>query len=469
MKHITKKILSLIFLPVLLLGGCNKEMKDLRPKYHITAKENWINDPNGLVKFNGQYHVFMQHHPYSLQWGPMHWAHVVSDDLLHWKHLPIALTPGDDFDKDGCFSGSSIVIDGRLYVVYTGFINNEDPEKIIQQQCMAYSDDGVNFVKLGCIIGKDHLPEGYASNDFRDPKIYKDGEHFYILAAARKLNGRGRILSFRSLDLKNWEFLADIFDEDSRGKMIECPDYVKNLDLLIYCDQFSPEDGLMHHNIHSSYYKHGMWQNHKFVSDSSGTLDYGFDFYAPQTFFTENVLIAWMNMWDRNNPSEKYGFVGQLTIPRRISMKDAKLLQTPVFPKKIQKTKVLNGAYKEHVITGFYKLEVEGLKSLDVSFRKGKEHSTTFKLENDTWVFNRSNSGALIKGAEVDEDSLNGIRRMPYVKQNKHEIYFVLDEFSVEIFVDGLSLTSTIYPDQKDDLFNIDIQSERCKLTKYKC
>ena len=99
-------------------------MSELRPKYHITANKNWINDPNGLIKFRGQYHVFMQHHPYGLEWGPMHWYHVVSDDLLHFKHLPIALTPGDEFDKDGCFSGSSIVVNDRLYVVYTGFINN---------------------------------------------------------------------------------------------------------------------------------------------------------------------------------------------------------------------------------------------------------------------------------------------------------------------------------------------------------
>ena len=448
--------------------GCKRNMENLRPKYHITAEKNWINDPNGLVKFNGKYHVFMQHHPYGLQWGPMHWAHVVSSDLLNWEHLPIALTPGDEFDKDGCFSGSSLVVDGRLYVAYTGFVNNEDPEKIIQQQCLAYSDDGVNFVKVGCIIGKDKLPEGYASNDFRDPKIYKDGEYYYLLAAARKLDGRGRILSFRSINLLNWEFLADIFDEDSRGKMIECPDYVKNLDLLIYCEQFEPVDGLMHHNVHSSNYKHGAWEDHKFVSDCSGTIDYGFDFYAPQTFFDENVMIAWMDMWDRSQPAEQYGFAGQLTIPRRISINNGKLIQTPVFPKNLVRSKVLNKGYKENVITGFYKLEVEDLKSLEVEFRKGKKHTTTFKLEKDEWVFNRSKSGVVITGVETDEDSLKGIRRMPYIKQDKHELYFVVDEFSVEIFVDGLSLTSSIYPDSSDDLFEIKIKSGNAKLTKYK-
>ena len=130
-----------------------------RPLYHITPPCGWINDPNGVIKFKNQYHVFYQYHPFGLIWGPMHWGHVVSDDLLHWKELPIALTPGDEFDKDGCFSGSSIIYNDRLYIIYTGFIFNEDNEKIIQQQCLAYSEDGVNFTKVGLIIGKDNLSE----------------------------------------------------------------------------------------------------------------------------------------------------------------------------------------------------------------------------------------------------------------------------------------------------------------------
>ena len=461
-------LISLLMIPIMCLTvGCKRNMKELRPNYHITAKENWINDPNGLVKFNGKYHVFMQHHPYSCQWGPMHWAHVISSDLLNWEYLPIALTPGDEFDKDGCFSGSSIVVENRLYVAYTGFINNEDPEKIIQQQCLAYSDDGVNFVKLGCIIGKDKLPEGYASNDFRDPKIYKDGDHYYMLVAARKLDGRGRILLYKSINLLNWDFVSDILDEDSRGKMIECPDYVKNLDLLLYCEQNQPVDGLMHHNVHSTYYKHGRFENNKFVSDNTGTIDYGFDFYAPQTFLDENILIAWMDMWDRNQPSEQYGFVGQLSIPRRISQEDGKLLQTPVFPEKILRKKVVFQNYEEHVTTGFYKLDIKELSNLEVAFRKGKKHETTFKLINNEWVFNRSKSGVEIKGAENDVDSLNGIRRMPFIKKNTHEIYFVLDRYSIEIFVDGISLTSSIYPDEKDDLLKITFKGKECVLTKH--
>ncbi|RBN37702.1 sucrose-6-phosphate hydrolase, partial [Priestia megaterium] len=88
--------------------------------YHIMAPANWINDPNGLVQYKGEYHVFYQHHPYDENWGPMHWGHVKSKDLVHWQHLPIALAPGDTFDKDGCFSGSAVDNEGELTLIYTG-------------------------------------------------------------------------------------------------------------------------------------------------------------------------------------------------------------------------------------------------------------------------------------------------------------------------------------------------------------
>ena len=443
-------------------------MDTLRPKFHITALKNWINDPNGLVKYKGKYHIFMQHHPYSLEWGPMHWYHVVSEDLLYFEYLPNALTPGDEFDKDGCFSGSSIVVGDRLYVVYTGFINNEVPEKIIQQQCLAYTDDGVNFTKLGLIIGKDKLPKGYASNDFRDPKIYFDHGTYYLVVAARKLDGRGRILLYQSKDILNWEFVSDILDEDSKGIMIECPDYIKDLGLLIYSEQDQPIDGYMHHNIHSTYYRLGTFKKHKFVTKKVSTVDYGFDFYAPQTFASEHIMLGWMNMWVRTQPSQIYGFTGQLTIPRRLEIRNDELYQTPVLPNGPVINLDFKDIYQEHVKYGFYKLTVQDLKEFSLTVREGKNHKTTFTFNKNEWVFDRSHSGVVIEGKESDEDSLKGIRRMPYIKKPSHEIYLVLDEFSIEIFVDGISMTSTIYPDLDDDLLTLKVKCKEKSLLKYK-
>ncbi|STV34084.1 glycoside hydrolase family protein 32 [Klebsiella pneumoniae] len=90
------------------------------PHYHLAARAGWINDPNGLVWFDGWYHAFYQHHPYSTQWGPMHWGHARSKDLVHWEHLPVALAPEGPEDKDGCFSGSAVVDGDTLALIYTG-------------------------------------------------------------------------------------------------------------------------------------------------------------------------------------------------------------------------------------------------------------------------------------------------------------------------------------------------------------
>ena len=440
---------------------------DIRPKYHITPIKGWTNDPNGVIKFKGKYHVFYQYHPYSLEWGPMHWGHVVSDDLLHWEHLPIALTPGDDFDKDGCFSGSSIIYNNRLYIIYTGFIFNEDPSKIIQHQCLAYSDDGINFTKVGLVIGEDNLPSEYSINDFRDPTIYQEGDDFIILVGAKKKTGKGNILKYQSKDLIHWTFISSILEEKDEGNMFECVDYVKNLNLIIASEQFTPVDGYNYHNVHSSLYFLGEFNNDKFVINKKSTVDYGFDFYAPQVFLKDNVMIAWMNMWDRNNPSTKYGFAGSLTIPRKIEIKNNDLYQTPVLPLGFIEKHLVEDEFIDHVKVGFYKIEFDDLKSFSLKLRKGLKHQTTFEFINNEWVFDRSISGEEIKGVEKDDDSIKGIRRMPYMDIKHHEMYLVLDEFSIEIFIDGKSMTSLIYPDLKDDLLELQINANNVNLYKY--
>ena len=150
--------------------------------YHVMAKSGWINDPNGFCYFKGYYHIFYQHHPYSADWGPMHWGHARSKDLVHWEDLPIALTPGSKEDKDGCFSGSAIVKDDTLYLFYTGhhYYGDNDPEHFWQNQNMAYSIDGVNFTKYehNPVIASE--PEDN-THHFRDPKVWEDNGKYYMI------------------------------------------------------------------------------------------------------------------------------------------------------------------------------------------------------------------------------------------------------------------------------------------------
>ena len=432
------------------------------PLFHVTGKTGWINDPNGLVYYNGKYHAFFQHNPYDTKWGPMHWGHVVSDDLTNWEYLPNALIPGEPFDKNGCFSGSAIIYNDRLWVVYTGFIENEGGDSIRQIQCLAESIDGVSFKKHGAVIGSDKLPDGYAACDFRDPKVWRHGDFFWCIVAARKIEGRGRILLYKSADLFNWEFVNDLFGTDCAGSMIECPDFVEELGLLFFCEQFQPNEGSTHLNVHSCRWCTGNidYDTGRFIEKERGIVDYGFDVYAPQTFAYKTKMMAWLNMWDRNVPSEKYGFAGMLTAARKISVKDGRLYQEPVLKAKETVKTVGCDSISDRVVTGIVTVKATELESLVMKMRTDGENYTELSLKDGEWVFNRSRSGEEIKGVEKDSDSLSGIRRMPFSANKEVTLTVVMDKYSIEIFEDGRAMTSTIYPPECADALEISVKAK---------
>lgn len=439
--------------------------KILEPAFHITGKTGWINDPNGLIFYKGQYHAFFQHYPDDTKWGPMHWGHVVSEDLTNWEYLPNALTPGDDCDKNGCFSGSAILHGGKLWLMYTGYIENQGGDSIRQVQCLAESDDGITFTKHGIVIGENDLPNGYAPCDFRDPKVWMHNDIFWCIIAARKTEGRGRILLYKSKDLFNWEFVNDLLGTDCAGTMIECPDYNEEMGYLLYCEQFQPSGNGIHLNIHTCNWCLGKidYSTGTFKEDTRGIMDYGFDVYAPQTFVGKPMLMAWLNMWDRNVPSEKYGFAGMLTAPRRVFIKDGRLCQEPVVQcRRAYKTDVYD-KLEDRVVRGVITIKATNLQELAIKMRSGSENYTQFELKDGEWVFDRSKSGEEIVGAEKDSDSLNGIRRMPYSQKEEVTVTIVMDDFSVEIFENGRSMTSTIYPPFDADGFELCVKAESCQ------
>ena len=438
------------------------------PAFHVTGEVGWINDPNGLIYYNGQYHAFFQYYPHDTKWGPMHWGHVVSDDLTNWKYLPIALTPGDDCDKNGCFSGSAINHNGKMWLMYTGFIENDGGESIRQVQCLAESDDGITFKKHGVVIGEDLLPEGYAPCDFRDPKVWLHDGIFWCVVAARKIEGRGRILLYKSKDLFNWEFVGDLFGKDSAGTMIECPDYNEELGYLLFCEQFQPSENGIHLNVHTSRFALGKidYSTGRFIEDSRGIVDYGFDVYAPQTIAGKPLFMGWLNMWDRNVPSAKYGFAGMLTVPRRVFVRDGRLYQEPVVScGKSYKTDG-KGSISDKVTRGVITVKATDLESLEIKLRSNGENFTSLILKSAEWVFDRSKSGEAIVGVEKDQDSLSGIRRMPYSGKEDITLTIVMDDFSVEIFEDGRALSSTIYPPDDADGLELTVKAKAWQYEK---
>ena len=146
-------------------------------KFHISPDKGLLNDPNGLIFYKNEYHVFYQYNPDGCEHKNKHWAHLKSKNLVDWKELSIVLSPTDWFDKDGCYSGSAIEKDGKLYLMYTGNVKNKDIRE--SYQCLAVSEDGINFKKLGPVIHNDDIPEGYTRH-FRDPKLFKKNGKFYV-------------------------------------------------------------------------------------------------------------------------------------------------------------------------------------------------------------------------------------------------------------------------------------------------
>ncbi|MBN2309561.1 MAG: glycoside hydrolase family 32 protein, partial [Candidatus Hydrogenedentes bacterium] len=177
-----------------------------------------MNDPNGLIQWKGQYHLFYQHNPGEAVWGNMHWGHAVSADLIHWRHLPIALAPEPDGpDAFGVFSGCAVDNDGIPTLVYTGVAPPET-------QCIATgSDDLVTWTKYEgnpVIAGP---PDEFEVTGFRDPKVWRDGDTWDMVVGSGIEGKGGAVLLYRSPDLINWTYLRPLHigDADKTGPMWE--------------------------------------------------------------------------------------------------------------------------------------------------------------------------------------------------------------------------------------------------------
>ena len=305
-----------------------------RPKFHLSSRIGWMNDPNGFSSFAGEYHLFYQYYPYSAEWGPMHWGHARTKDYITWEYLPCALAPDEEYDAGGCFSGGAIEWNGRHILAYTG-LTKEEPSR--QIQCIA-AGDGVDYQKIkeNPVIDSDLLPAGGSAIDFRDPKV-DVVDNTVRMVVANRGEDEGQILEYRSSDFKNWEFVS-VLDTSSRqiGKMWECPDYfsLQGRDILIFSPQEMAADGEFH-NGNCAAAAVGRYDADKkcLVRENIHSLDYGLDFYAPQTMQSSDgrrILIGWMQSWENPIYPPESNWVGMMSIPRELTLKNQRLYQNPV-------------------------------------------------------------------------------------------------------------------------------------------
>ncbi len=308
------------------------------PAYHIAARAGWINDPNGLVYHNGRYHVFYQHHPYGTQWGPMHWGHVSSADMVQWDREPIALAPSIEADRDGCWSGSCVTgDDGRLYAFYTGNHWLDDPaisRAHLQVQCAAVSDDGVHFQKLGVVV-----PNHERLGNFRDPKVWRQGDVWCMIVGQQSRENRGQISLYTSSDLLTWEYAGILYQSpDPCVRMLECPDLfcLDGRWVLCFSAMGMKPQGYVARNRNNAGYVVGSWElGRPFEAHTDfRPLDWGHNYYAPQSFVASGdrrVMYGWISDLTFDTPSMADGWCGQLTLPRELALRDDDvLLSNPV-------------------------------------------------------------------------------------------------------------------------------------------
>ena len=291
-----------------------------RFEYHFEPQFGWMNDPNGVCQFGGKYHAFFQHNPFAPVWDQMYWGHAVSEDLIHWEQTANALHPDMYYENSGgCFSGSAIEKDGKLYLFYTSV-----SEELKQTQSVAVSRDGLHFEKYRnnpVLLHDDTRDDG----NFRDPKVLKYGDRYYMVTGAC-LNDVGRILLFTSEDLLRWEFVTVLFESADFGGTLECPDLF-------------PLDGkwvlmfsAMKPTVAATVFVIGEFDGRSFAPENLCYSEIGRDFYAPQTFCDgegRRIMHGWYYHWGKELPAGAQT-AGALAVPRELHIKDGRIVNYPV-------------------------------------------------------------------------------------------------------------------------------------------
>ena len=414
-----------------------------RQNYHFMAETGWINDPNGLIYFKGKYHFFYQYNPYSGFWDCMHWGHAVSEDMIHWEYLPLALAPSEVYDdhlKGGCFSGSAIEHDGKLFLIYTGTCNNGNGFE--QAQCIAYSEDGIHFEKYegNPVIT---APEGVPTDLFRDPKVWKHDDTYYVVCGASQ-NGFAQARLYKSTDMFHWEFVNVL--AESRGEwgyMWECPDFYPVGDKYVL--MFSPMGG----KERTSVYLVGNfdYDTGKFFYTTSGEIDWGFDYYAPQTFEAPDgrrIVIGWMGMPDADyiNPTTENMWQHCMSLPRELHWENNRLMARPVEELKALRKNEFNFVCEKQV----------GLKSEKYSEFIFENQGAALEIQIGKGVCISWRDGVV--KLVMDEKTGAGRTERFINLPSLNKIQIFIDASSIEVFYnEGEYVMSTrFYPEQPEEI-----------------
>ncbi|MEO8764925.1 MAG: glycoside hydrolase family 32 protein [Ginsengibacter sp.] len=436
--------------------------EEYRPQFHFSPRAGWMNDPNGMIYFNKQYHLYYQYYPNSDVWGPMHWGHTTSKDLIHWQQQPIALYP----DSLGYIFSGSIIADANntsgfgkngtvpLIAIFThhNMAAEKAGDKNFQTQSIAYSlDEGFTWIKYD----KNPVLKNPGIRDFRDPKVgWFEADKKWIMALATF----DRVTFYSSADLKSWtkesDFGAGI---GAHGGAWECPDLFpleydghKIWVLLVSVNPGGPNGGS------ATQYFTGDFDGKNFISSQTDTrwLDYGTDNYAGVTFSNTGIqktFIGWMSNWQYGKAVPTKGWRSAMTIPRNLGIVKMgnKFLVTSL------PVKELNNIYNsqsiiENIPVTHYDLaskigKFAGLAEINFTADKIETFSVTLSNDQgekmvvgydkagDYYYADRSGSGRV----EFEKD-FGSFHYAPRLSGKPGlDITLIIDNTSLELFADG--------------------------------
>ena len=458
---------------------CCKEMKlsdtfdtgnreKFRPTYHFSPLYGWMNDPNGMVYKDGEYHLFYQHNPYGSKWGNMHWGHAISKDLINWEHRPDAITP----DALGTIFSGSAVVDtdntagfgaGAIVAIYT---QNSDR----QVQSIAYStDNGRSFTKYenNPVLTSD-------ARDFRDPKVFwhKETQRWIMLLAVGQ-----EMQIFSSSNLKDWAFESSFGEgQGAHGGVWECPDLFelpvdgtneKKWVLLCNLNPGGPFGGS------ATQYFVGTFNGKEFVNESPSQtkwMDWGKDHYAAVTWSdapdNRRIAIAWMSNWQYANDVPTSQYRSPNSVPRDLSLftvDGETYLQSAPSPELLKLRDIskkrsfkVNGTrtIKDMIAgnEGAYEIEltIENQHADVIGFRlyndKGEEVDMQYDMKEKKFSMDRRKSG------EVGFNENFPMLTWTTIESGKDELKLRLfvDKSSVEAFGDGgrFVMTNQVFPSE---------------------
>ncbi|MDF2190570.1 glycoside hydrolase family 32 protein [Paraflavitalea sp. CAU 1676] len=453
-------------------SGLKSDQEPFRPLLHFTPQAHWINDPNGMVYHDGTYHLFFQYYPDGTKWGPMHWGHATSTDLLQWREHPIALYP----DSLGyIFSGSAVVDaqntsgfgkDGQLPLV--AIFTHHDPtgEKNhtgkFQHQSLAYSiDNGNTWIKYA---GNPVIPNP-GIIDFRDPKVsWHEPTKQWIMTLATK----DRITFYSSPNLKEWTKESEFGEKlGAHGGVWECPDLftltqagVQKWILIVNINPGGPNGGS------ATQYFIGQFDGHQFTPDDEQTrwLDYGPDEYAGVIFSNtgkRRIFMGWMSNWDYADRVPTATWRGAMTLPRDLQLvktSDGYRVASLPSPEVNKRAKLLTERRnvdmhldKVPFVTPPntpYAITLRGARLQEFSVRlfndAGEELIVGYDQQKGQWYIDRGKAG--------QKDFANGFARRHvaarFTNSPQWDLRLIIDKTSIELFADGglTTMTSIFFP-----------------------